>query len=120
MSLTLRIILLAVSALTFVWIIRSIRKSRAKIEDAVFWVLFAAFLILIALFPKLVTLGARLVGVQSEVNFVFLSIIFILLVKVFRMSLRISQLESKLQHFAQTYAIETCEKTACDLEEAVK
>jgi len=105
MTWTLRIVLLAVSALTFLWVIRSVRKSKSKIRDSLFWILFSALLVTISVFPSLVTLGTRLTGVMTESNFIFLVMIFILIVKSFRMSLRISQLESKLQQFAQAYAI---------------
>lgn len=106
MTLTLRIILLVVSLITSIWIIMRIRKSQVKIEDSVFWILFSFLLIVMSLFPDLVMLGAAIAGVQSASNFVFLAIIFVLLLKVFRMSIRISQLESKIQTFAQTYAID--------------
>lgn len=106
MSVTLRIALLAVSVLNFVWTVMRIRKSQVKIEDTVFWILFSALLIVMSIFPGLVEWGAKLMGVQSASNFVFLAIIFVLLLKMFRMSVRISQLESKLQTFAQTYAID--------------
>jgi len=106
MSITLRVVLLIVSLLTCAWIIQRIRKSQVKIEDSVFWILFSLLLVGMSLFPGLVTWGAALVGVQSASNFVFLAIIFVLLVKVFRMSVRISQLESKVQTFAQTYAVD--------------
>lgn len=36
----------------------------------------------------------------------FLAIIFVLIVKLFRLSIKISQLESKMQTFVQTYAID--------------
>lgn len=106
MTVTLKFILLLVSLMTFIWVVMRIRKSQVKIEDAVFWILFAAILVVMSLIPDLVSWGARIIGVQSEANFIFLSIIFILILKIFRMSIRISQLESKLQTFAQTYAID--------------
>lgn len=106
MSVTLRIILIVVPVLTCAWILFQIRKSQVKIEDSVFWFLFSAVLVLMGVFPRLVTIGAELAGVQSSVNFIFLSIIFILIIKLFRMSVRISQLESKVQTFAQRYALD--------------
>ena len=105
MTVTLSIILIIVSVLTCIWIIMRIRKSQVKIEDAVFWILFSFLLIAMSLFPEVVVWGASVAGVQSASNFVFLTIIFVLLLKVFHMSIRISQLESKLQSFVQSYAI---------------
>lgn len=106
MTITLRFILLIASVLNCIWIIQRIRKSQAKIEDAVFWVLFSGLLVCMSVFPQVIEWGAAITGVQSSVNFVFLVIIFILIIKIFRLSIKISQLESKLQTFAQTYAID--------------
>lgn len=109
MSVTLRVILIAISVMTWAWILYRIRKAQIKIEDSVFWFLFSAVLVLMGVFPRIVSEGAKMVGVQAPVNFVFLSIIFILIIKLFRMSVRISQLESKLQTFAQRYALDHAE-----------
>lgn len=106
MTITLRIILLVVSVLNCMWIIRRIRKSQAKIEDSVFWVLFSGLLVCMSVFPQVIEWGAAITGVQSTVNFVFLVIIFVLIVKLFRLSIKLSQIESKVQTFAQTYAID--------------
>lgn len=70
-----------------------------------FWILFSAFLLIISIFPQIVSWGAKITGVMSPSNFIFLAVIFILIVKVFRMSIRISQLESKLQRLVQTIAL---------------
>ena len=106
MTILLRIILFVVSVLNLVQVLVRINKAQVKIEDALFWFLFSGLLILMSLFPQLIDLGAELTGVQSSVNFVFLAIIFVLIIKIFRMSIRISQLEAKLQTFVQNYAID--------------
>lgn len=105
MSITLRIALIVVSVCTCSWVLRSIRKAQIKITDSVFWILFSFVLLMISLFPQIVSFFSDLTGVQSPSNFIFLVIIFVLIVKIFRMSLRISQLESKLQTLAQHMAI---------------
>ncbi len=106
MTITLRIILWIASVLNCAWIIQCIRKAQTRIEDSVFWILFSGLLIGMSLFPQVIEWGASITGMQSAVNFVFLSIIFVLMAKLFRISIKMSQLENKLQTFAQTYAIE--------------
>jgi len=106
MTITLRIILMLVSVLNCVWIIRRIQTSQVRIEDSVFWVLFSCLLICMSLIPRIVEWGALITGVQSIVNFVFLIIIFVLMLKLFCLSIRLSQVESKLQTLAQSYAID--------------
>jgi len=106
MTLTLRIVLFLASVVTAAWILIEIRKAKVRIEDSIFWIFFSLVLILLSIFPKIVILGAKVTGVQSPTNFIYLVIIFILLVKLFRMTVRISQLDSKLQTLAQTIAIQ--------------
>lgn len=106
MSVMLRVMLIGISVMTCAWILRRISKAQVRIEDSVFWLLFSAVLVLMGVFPQIVIIGAEILGVQSAVNFVFLGILFILIIKMFRMSVRISQLESKVQASAQGYALD--------------
>lgn len=106
MTIALRVVLLVVSVLNCVWIILRIRKAQAKIEDSVFWILFSGLLVCMSIFPQAVSWGAAIIGVQSPVNFVFLTIIFVLILKLFRLSIKLSQVENKLQSFVQSYAID--------------
>lgn len=110
MSITLRILLLAVSLICSGSMLSSIRRSRLKIEDSVFWFLFSLVLVVLSIFPGIVIRCAELAGVESPANFVFLIIIFVLLVRLFRMTVRISTLENKLQTLAQSVALKEHEK----------
>ena len=105
MTITLRIILLLASLLSAAWILLNIKKAKVRIEDSVFWIFFSVVLILLSVFPDIVIWGAKITGVQSPVNFVFLTIIFVLLIKLFRMTIRLSQLDSKIQTLTQSLAI---------------
>lgn len=69
-------------------------------------------LVVLAVFPRIAYWLAGLLGVQAPVNFIFLVILFALIVKVFMLALRMSKVESKLQDFAQKYAIDHVEDTA--------
>ena len=105
MTLTLRLILLMASVLTFAWVFRKIRKAQVVLKDAVFWIISATALVIMGVFPQIVTWASELAGVLSPVNFVFLCIIFVLLIKVFLLSISVSQLEYKLQSLTQHLAI---------------
>lgn len=52
-----------------------------------------------SIFPQAVSRRTAVIGVQSLVNFAFLTIIFVLILKLFRLSIKLSQIESKLQSF---------------------
>ena len=53
MSDTLKGLLIIASVLTVGWILRKIRKNKVKMEDAIFWIFFAAILLLLAIFPEI-------------------------------------------------------------------
>lgn len=110
MTLALRIILVVVSLLTLVFVIRSVRNSKVKLEDAVFWFCFSGLLLVVSLVPFVFDWLAAAAGVYSTTNFVFLFFIFVLLIMCFRQSMRISQADTKIKELAQQLAIEKLER----------
>ena len=85
MSTGLRVLLILMAVISTISVIRRIRKSRMRIEYAVFWVLFSAGLVVLALFPQICYFFAGLLGIMSPANFVFAVIIALLLMKSFFM-----------------------------------
>ena len=65
MSDTLKGLLIIASVLTVGWILRKIRKNKVKMEDAIFWIFFAAILLLLAIFPEISYELCRIFGVLS-------------------------------------------------------
>ncbi|MDY2607827.1 MAG: DUF2304 domain-containing protein [Lachnospiraceae bacterium] len=106
MTVSLRIVLIAFSLITAIFVFRKIRKSQMQIVDSLFWILFIGMLVLLSVFPRIADYACKWLGVMSPVNFVFLAIIFLLLLKVFGLSVKISFLENKLQNLVQQYAID--------------
>ena len=74
MSDTLKGLLIIASVLTVGWILRKIRKNKVKMEDAIFWIFFAAILLLLAIFPEISYELCRIFGIMSPSNLVFLVI----------------------------------------------
>lgn len=110
MTLALRVVLIIVSFLTLVFIVRSIRNAKVKIEDSVLWFCFAGLLLIVSIFPGVFYWLASITGVQTTSNFVFLFFIFVLLVLCFRCSIRISQADTKIKELTQQLAIEKFER----------
>ena len=77
-----------------------------KIEDSIFWVMFALLLVVFSLFPRLADFISRMVGTYSTANFIFTFMIFILLVKVVFQSVKISQLERRVTELIQAFALD--------------
>ena len=96
MSDTLKGLLIIASVLTVGWILRKIRKNKVKMEDAIFWIFFAAILLLLAIFPEISYELCRICGIMSPSNLVFLVIISLLVEKIFTLSIIVSQLEDKI------------------------
>ena len=106
MSYYLRMLILLASIITLFYVLRKIRKAQIQIVDSLFWVFLSLVFVIMGAFPQVVYWLTRLMGFQAPVNLVFLVITFILLVKVFLSSIKISQLENKLDSLVQEMAID--------------
>lgn len=96
MSDTLRILLFFSALATGGWILYKIRKLQVKMQDAIFWVVFAIILFVMGVFPKICYWLTDLLGIMSPANLIFLVVIFLLMEKVFTLSIIVSQLEEKV------------------------
>lgn len=106
MSVTLRILLIALSVLSLGYVIRKIRFSKMQIEYALFWIVLSIIFIILAVFPSIAYWVTELLGVMSTANLIFLLIIGILLVKVFMMTIELSVLENKVRDLVQQLGID--------------
>ena len=100
-----RAILVVVSLVTFIVMIRKVRNSKVQIEYSLFWLAFSALLILFSIFPEIADCVTDLLGIYSTVNFIFLFVIFILLIHQFLNTIKISQLENKINELTQEIAL---------------
>lgn len=107
MSLALRILLLVGAVAMLLFVVKSIRKSRIQMKDALIWILIALLIAIFGIFPEIPMWIAWLIGIESTANMVFLIFIAILLICIFSMSLRISMLEDKCTTLAGEIAIRT-------------
>lgn len=105
MSITLRVLLLIGAICTAGWILRKIRKLKVKMEDAIFWMVFAGILCVLAVFPEITYWLTGLMGIMSPANLIFLVIIFLLIEKVFTLSIIVSQLEEKISILSAEVAL---------------
>lgn len=110
MTVILRCVLIVVSILLTFFVLKKIRQSKVKIEDSIFWVMFALMMVVFSIFPGLADILSDFVGTYSTSNFIFMFVIFILLVKVFFLSLKISQLESRVTELIQQLALDRKEE----------
>ena len=119
MSATLKGLLIVASVVTVCWILRKIRKNKIKMEDAIFWIFFAAVLLILAVFPEISYKLSQIFGIMSPSNLVFLVIIFLLAEKIFTLSIIVSQLEDKIGILSAEVALRSKadEKKITDVDE---
>ena len=111
MSVPLRILLVAGSILTMLFILYRIRVSKMLIKDSIFWIFFSLILIVISVFPGIAIWFSMLLGFSAPINFIFICIIFLMLIQLFSCNLRISKLDAELKHLCQRQAIDKKEKS---------
>ena len=104
MSIMLRISLLLGALFALGIVINSVRKSRIRISDSVFWVISATLLLLFAIIPQIPFFFSRLFGFVSTSNFVFV-VIALMLIKLFHQSCSISRLTYKVELLSATIAL---------------
>ena len=116
MALSLRVLLIVGSVATSIYFLVQIRRSKIRIEDAIFWLLFSLGIIVLSIFPVILDYFAGLLGVLSPVNFLYLVVLFLLLVRVFRLTLRVSMLDCKLNQLGQNEALKAADRQLSEKE----
>ena len=110
MSITLRIILILCSFLSFFLCIKKIVKSQLKVENSVIWMLGSILLILMSIFSNVVEWISEQLGFIAPVNFVFLIMIGFLLIQLFIDNIRICQLNEKVKDLNHYIALSKYKK----------
>lgn len=105
MSISLRIMLIAASAMTFIFVIRKIRKSKMQVFDSIIWILFSVMLVIIGVFPDIIVYVKSLIGIESSVNCVFLFVSFFLIIELFALSVKISNMEFKMKNAVEYFSV---------------
>lgn len=105
MSIMMRVLLLIVALATAGWILYKIRRLKVKMEDAIFWIIFAVILCVMGIVPEVTYYLTDLLGILSPANLIFLVVIFLLIEKVFTLSIIVSQLEEKITVLSSEVAL---------------
>lgn len=97
MTITLRIVLIICSIISFVLCIIKIKQAKLKVTNSVIWMTGSILLILMSIFSKAVEWISLKLGFLAPVNFVFFILIVFLLIQLFIDNIRISQLNEKIK-----------------------
>lgn len=97
MSVTLRVLLIIGSFLSFYLCVKKIKQSKLKVENSVTWMVGSIILILMSIFSNGVAWLSQKLGFMAPVNFVFFIIIIFLLIQTFIDNLHITELNEKIK-----------------------
>lgn len=107
MSVALRILLLIGALAMLMFVVKSIRKSRIQMKDALVWMLIALLIAIFGIFPSVPMWIAGILGIDSASQYGIFDFIAILLLCIFSLALRVSMLEDKCTTLAGEIAIRT-------------
>ena len=106
----LQIILISASLLTFIYVIRKIRKHKLNIDDSILWIIWSIILLVVSIFPNLSNQVSKLLGFQSTSNFILTGFIFCVYIMVFFQNIKISELKEKNKELVQKVSIDNKDK----------
>lgn len=110
MTLTLRIVLIVASLISFILCIRKIKQSKLQISDSIIWIIGSCVLILMSIFSSAVEWISIKLGFQAPVNFVFLFTIAFLLIEIFITNIKLSILNEKIKNLNHFLALNEQDK----------
>ena len=110
MTITLRIILVVCSLISFMLCVTKIKQAKLKVTNSVIWMIGSILLILMSIFSNAVEWIAIQLGFMAPVNFVFLIIIGFLLIQSFIDNIRISTLNEKIKNLNHYIALKEKEE----------
>ena len=105
MGLKLQLVFIIASVLTFIFVIRKIRKHGLNIDDSIVWILWAIVLLILSIFPDLSFFVSDQLGFMSPSNFIFSLFTFFLYIILFSQSVQISKLKEKQKELIQKLSI---------------
>ena len=105
MSITLRVILLVGSVISFILCVRRIKQAKLKVENSIIWMVGSLILILMSIFSNAVGWISNKLGFVAPVNFVFFMIMVFLLIQVFVDNIRLSELNEKIKNLNHYIAL---------------
>lgn len=105
MSISARIVMCLGSIIVLIFILLKIRKKRIHIHYAIYWTFFSMCICTLCIFPRIITLIAKVFGVQIPLHIFLMGIICLLVLKLFGDTVKISELERKVETLVQEIAI---------------
>lgn len=110
MTITLRIILIISSILSFILCIKKMRQAKLQVTNSIIWMIGSIVLILMSIFSDAVAWISTKLGFMAPVNFVFFIMIVFLLIQVFANDIRTSIMNEKIKNIDHYIALKEKER----------
>ncbi len=108
MSISYETLLMGIT--TFILIVITIRTSKIRIKDAIFWIVWTLALAVFAFTSDIQNWVKNLMGLNDPSIFVFFLVVIFSYFVMFRNSIIISQHEDKIKELSQIIAIDQLEQ----------
>lgn len=105
MTVTLRVILIVCSILSFILCVKKVKQAKFRTADSIIWVIGTVLLILMSIFSTGVAWISEKLGFIAPVNFVFLIMIAFLLIETFISNIKIATLDEKVKNLNHYIAL---------------
>ena len=105
MSFKLQLVFIFASLITFLFVIKKIKKHGLNIDDAIIWILWSIGLLIISIFPQIPGWISKKLGFMSTSNFIFCVFILFLYIMLFTQTAQISKLKEKQKELIQKLSI---------------
>ena len=109
MSFKLQLVFIFASLITFLFVIKKIKKHGLNIDDAIIWILWSIGLLIISIFPQIPGWISKKLGFMSTSNFIFCVFILFLYIMLFTQTAQISKLKEKQKELIQKLSIKEYE-----------
>ena len=105
MNLHLRLFIMVVGVLTFLFIVRMLVKKNLSESNSVMWLVIGFITLISGIFPDIIAWLSYSVGIAYPPALLFLLAIIILMMIVFKNSMELSKTEAKINDVASTLSI---------------
>ena len=105
MSIRLKIFLMIIWVLTFLFLMVSTKKRKADIKYVLPWLVLDAGMVVITAFPSILDFFCHLFGIETPSNMLFFFGLVFLAMVVYSMTLVISDLSNRIRDLTQRLAL---------------
>ena len=105
LSLSLRIILIVASIISFILCVKKVKQAKLKVSESIIWIIGSFTLIIMSLFSNIVSFISEKLGFMAPVNFVFFVVMVFLLIETLMCNIRMYILNEKLKNLNHEIAL---------------